>query len=110
MNQQDTIRILIVDDNAAVREGLATVLKLRGNMEIVAQAADGSEAVVQYRLHLPDITLMDMSMPKMDGLAATRAIVGEFPEARIILLTAFDGAERSAREAGGKAFVLKEAP
>ena len=107
--QNDLIHILIADDHAAVREGLTAVLKFRCNMDVIAEAADGSEALAQYRRHRPDITLMDMSMPKMNGLEATSAILSEFPGARIILLTAFDGVEVKARAAGAKAVILKEA-
>jgi len=109
MDQQEIIRILIADDHATVREGLAALLNPRQHLEVVAQAADGLEAIDLYRRHRPDITLMDMRMPRMDGVKAIRAIVSEFPEARIILLTAFDGEEENARQAGAKGFVLKEA-
>jgi len=109
MDQQAIIRILIADDHAAVREGLAALLNPRHHLEVVAQAADGLEAVDLYRRYRPDITLMDMRMPQMDGVTAIKAIISEFPEARIILLTAFDGEEEKALQAGAKGTILKEA-
>jgi two-component system, NarL family, response regulator len=102
------IRIVIVDDHDVVREGLAAILSRR-EMTVVGQASDGSEAIDLVRRHHPDITLMDLRMPKMDGLAATRAIVAEFPGARIIILTTFEGEEENALVAGARAVVLKEA-
>jgi two-component system NarL family response regulator len=107
--KEEPIRILLADDHAAVREGLTAILKLRHNVEVIATAADGKEAVEQYRRYRPDITLMDQRMPNMDGVEAIRTIVSAFPEARIIMLTSFDGEEEKAREAGARAFVLKEA-
>ncbi|MCW3054266.1 MAG: two component transcriptional regulator, LuxR family [Chthonomonadales bacterium] len=109
MDQQEIIRILIADDHATVREGLTALLNPRHHLEVIAEAADGLEAVELYRRYRPDITLMDMRMPRMDGVTAIRAIVSEFPAARIIMLTAFDGEEENARQAGAKGFVLKEA-
>src|SRR4051812_4543669 len=109
MDQEENIRILIADDHATVREGLVVLLNPRHHLEVVAEAADGLQAIDLYRQHQPDITLMDMRMPRMDGVTAIKAIVSEFPAARIILLTAFDGEEENARQAGAKGFVLKEA-
>lgn len=105
----NTIRILIADDHIAVREGLAAVLKLERDMEVVDQAGDGAEAIALFRLHQPDITLMDLRMPRLDGLQATRAILQEYPEARIVVLTAFAGEEENSLRAGAKATVLKGA-
>ena len=109
MDENLSIRIMIADDHAMVRDGLCAVLTWHSQMEVVAQASDGLEAVKLFRRFQPDITLMDMRMPQMDGLTATRTILAEFPEARIIVLTSFDGPKEASLLAGAKAFVLKEA-
>ena len=108
MNEKTRIRVLIADDHAMVREGLAGILKLH-KMQIVAEARNGVEALTLYREHRPDIVLMDMRMPVMDGLTATRALLAEFPHARILILTNSEAEEDSLR-AGAKALVQKDAP
>lgn len=110
LREAGPIRILVADDHAAVREGLSVYLSRRHNMEIVAMATDGQEAVMLYRKLQPDVTLMDIRMPRMDGLAATRTILHEDPEARIIVLTASEGVEEAALTAGARAVILKDAP
>ncbi len=102
-------RILIVDDHEVVREGLVGILT-RQKMQVVAEAVNGQEAIACYRQHRPDIVLMDLRMPLMDGLTATRAIVSEFPHAQIIILTNSEGEEENSRQAGAAAFVQKDAP
>jgi len=109
MEQSYLIRILIADDHLVVREGLAAILNPRVGVQVVAQARDGQEAVDLFHEHRPDITLMDLRMPRMDGLAATRAILADCPEARIIVLTAFEGEEGNSLRAGAKAIILKDA-
>jgi DNA-binding NarL/FixJ family response regulator len=104
------IRILCVDDHAVVREGIAVVLELQPDMKVVAAAGTGVEAVAQFRAHRPDVVLMDLQLPTMTGLEAIRAIRGEDPEARIIVLTMFHGDEDifQALQAGATTYLLKE--
>jgi DNA-binding NarL/FixJ family response regulator len=83
----EAIRILAVDDHPLFRNGIAALLATQPDMNLVAEAANGREAIQQFRAHRPDITLMDLQMPEMNGLDAMLAIRGEFPEARVIMLT-----------------------
>jgi two-component system NarL family response regulator len=104
------IRCLVADDHAIVREGVAATLELYDEMEVVARARNGKEAVALFREHRPDITLMDLNMAEMGGVEAITRIREEFPEARIIILTTYDGDEDIFRglRAGAKAYLLKE--
>ena len=83
------IRILTVDDHALVRKGIAAILASQPDMSVVGEASNGCEAVAQFRSHRPDITLMDLQMPEMNGLDAMVAIRGEFDDAKIIILTTY---------------------
>jgi len=105
------IRILTVDDHFLVRQGIAGLVALHPEMAVVAEAENGREGVQQFRAHHPDVTLMDMQMPEMSGLDAIIAIRGEFPEARIIVLTTYDGDAQALRalKAGARAYLLKNA-
>jgi DNA-binding NarL/FixJ family response regulator len=101
-------RVLLADDHPAMREGIRAML-MQGNMEVVAQAADGAEAVALYREHQPDLTLMDLHMPIKDGLAATAEILQDYPSALIVILTSYEGDVRVSRAlgVGARSYVLK---
>jgi DNA-binding NarL/FixJ family response regulator len=103
------IRILTVDDHPLLREGIAALVGRQTDMELVAEASSGREALEQFRKHRPDVTLMDLQMPEMDGIEATSVIRGEFPEARIIVLTTHAGDVQVSRalKAGARAYLLK---
>ena len=105
----DLIRILTVDDHPMLREGVASLVASQSDMELVAEASTGREALEQFRNHRPDITLMDLQMPDMDGIEAMVAIRDEFPEARIIVLTTYKGDVQVLRalKAGARAYLLK---
>ena len=104
------IRILSVDDHPLIRQGIAGLLAVQADMKLIAEAGNGREAIQQFRLHRPDITLMDLQMPEMSGLDAIIAIRGEFPEARIIVLTTYAGDVQALRalQAGARAYLLKD--
>jgi len=103
------IRILAVDDHQLVREGIAGFLAVQPDMTLVAQASNGREAIQQFRIHRPDVTLMDLQMPEMNGLDALIAIRGEFPDAKIIVLTTYEGDAHILRavKAGAQGYLLK---
>jgi two-component system, NarL family, response regulator len=104
------IRILTADDHPLIRAGLAAVLAAEPDVTVVAEAANGEEALERYWELRPDVVLMDLRMPVMDGLAATRAILTDSPEARIVVLTTYDGDEDIYRalEAGARGYLLKD--
>jgi DNA-binding NarL/FixJ family response regulator len=104
------IRVLCVDDHSLVRKGIASILANEADMKLVAEGANGRDAVELFRKHQPDVTLMDLRMPDLDGIEATREIRREFPEAKIIALTSFDGDQDIYRalEAGVRGYLLKE--
>ena len=85
------IRLLSVDDHPIVRDGIVRLIATQPDMKLIAEASDGQEAVEQFRKHQPDVTLMDLQMPNMNGIDAIGSIRGEFPEARIIVLTTYEG-------------------
>src|SRR5256885_7033685 len=103
------IRILAVDDHALLREGIAGLVVGQSDMSLGAQASNGREAIHQFRTHRPDITLMYLQMPEMNGIDAMIAIRHEFPEARIIVLTTYTGDVQIFRaiKAGAQAYVIK---
>jgi DNA-binding NarL/FixJ family response regulator len=110
MEQATPIRILSVDDHDLVRKGLAAILSTESDLELVAAASSGAEAIQLFRQHQPDVTLMDLRLTDMSGSEVTMAIRHEFPEARIIALTSYDGDQDIYRalEAGVRGYLLKE--
>jgi DNA-binding NarL/FixJ family response regulator len=106
----ETIRVLLCDDHVVVREGLARLLENAEGIEVVAVASDGEEGLEQARASRPDVVLMDLSMPRLDGVGATRAILAELPETYIVVLTSFADRERvlEAIDAGAAGYVLKD--
>lgn len=112
MSTTERIRIFSVDDHPLLHEGLATVIRHQADMQLVAEAENGHEAIQRFREHKPDVTLMDLRLPDMSGIDAMIAIRSEFPEARIIILTTFAGDVeiKRALESGAWAYVLKTTP
>jgi DNA-binding NarL/FixJ family response regulator len=112
MNDGTRIRILSVDDHALLREGIAMIINSQPDMVLVSQASGGNEAIEQYRHLKPDVTLMDLRLPDLNGIDALIAIRAEFPEARIIMLTTFEGDVEIQRalEAGARGYLLKNMP
>jgi DNA-binding NarL/FixJ family response regulator len=105
----NSIRILAVDDHPLVRQGISGLVVGQPDMEMVGEASNGREAIQQFRAHRPDVTLMDLQMPEMNGLEALMAIRGEFPEARVIMLTTYSGDVQVMRsmQVGASAYLLK---
>lgn len=103
------IRILIVDDHPVLREGVAAILETQADMVVVGEAGDGAQAVARFRELRPDITLMDLQMPGMDGVEAIKAIRSECPDARILVLTTYEGDVQAVRalKAGATGYLLK---
>lgn len=106
-----TISVMIADDHPITRDGLALILRSEPGISVLAQAGDGLEAVECYRASRPDVAILDLQMPRLNGLGATREIMREFPKARILLFTTYDGDEDiyRAMHAGARGYILKDA-
>jgi two-component system NarL family response regulator len=111
ISQSTVIRVLIVDDHSVVRQGLAAIINRDPEMTMIAQAENGQQAIACFRQHQPDVTLMDLRMPQMEGVEAITAICAEFKQARIIVLTTYDGDEDIYRglHAGAQGYLFKDA-
>jgi len=109
MNASQTIRVMLVDDHNVVRSGLATFLRAYENLELVGEARNGLEAVNLCHRNKPDVILMDLMMPEMDGIAATRAILADYPDIKIIAMTSFEEEElvQGVLAAGAISYLLK---
>jgi DNA-binding NarL/FixJ family response regulator len=112
MNGEGRIRIFCVDDHPLLRQGIAIVIKSQPDMQLVAEASNSQEAIQQFRRHRPDVTLMDLRLPDKSGIETLIAIRAEFPEARIIMLTTFEGDVEIQRAlaAGARGYMLKSMP
>ncbi|HEX8186230.1 MAG TPA: response regulator transcription factor [Blastocatellia bacterium] len=110
MSKDNPIRVLIVDDHFVVRMGLAALIGTQADMVVIAEAVNGRQAVESFRQHKPDITLMDLRMPEANGVEAIIEIRKQYPEARIIILTTYDGDEDIYRalQAGARGYLLKD--
>lgn len=110
MKNASPIRILVAEDHLIARVGVSTIVNLQPDMTVVAEAANGQQAVELYRAHLPDVTLLDLRMPIMSGIEAAAAIRRDFPRARLIALTTYGGDEdiRRALHAGVQAYLMKD--
>jgi DNA-binding NarL/FixJ family response regulator len=110
MPDQSSISVLVADDHPLIRAGLASFVATEPGLEVVAEAGNGEEALEKYRELRPGVVLMDLSMPVMDGISATRAILDEFPDAKVIVLTTYDGDEdiHRALDAGAMGYLVKD--
>jgi DNA-binding NarL/FixJ family response regulator len=109
-SSKNPIRVLCVDDHPLVRKGIASILANESDMLLVAEAGNGRDAIAMFQQHRPDVTLMDLRMPETDGITAVKLIREEFPDAKIIALTSYDGDQEIYRalEAGVRGYLLKE--
>ncbi len=108
-SEPDMIRVLAVDDHPLLRKGIAALFNAEPGMKLVAEASNGAEAIEKFRVHRPDVTLMDLQLPGLNGIEAINRILSEFPDARIIVLTTYTGDAQVVRalRAGARAYILK---
>jgi DNA-binding NarL/FixJ family response regulator len=106
------IRVILADDHPVVRDGLAAIVNQQSDMQVVAEAGDGEEALKLFDEHLPDVMVLDLRMPKRDGVAVVQAVLEKHPKARMLIMTTFDGDEDIFRSLsqGAKGYLLKDAP
>jgi DNA-binding NarL/FixJ family response regulator len=109
MGASSKIKVLCADDHPLMRDGIASALRAQSDMEMIAEASNGREAVKAFRQHRPDVTLMDLRMPEMNGIDATAAILQEFPHARVVILTTYPGDVTASRalKSGALGYLLK---
>ncbi|HEY4425075.1 MAG TPA: response regulator transcription factor [Pyrinomonadaceae bacterium] len=112
MSNKQSIRVFSVDDHPLLREGIATLVNNQSDMKLVGEASTGAEAIQQFKQHMPDVTLLDLRLPDMSGIDVLIAIRSEFPEARIVMLTTFEGdvEVQRALQAGARGYLLKNMP
>jgi len=113
MNETVTkIRVMLADDHPVVRDGLAAIVNQQPDMEVVAEAGDGEQAIAYYDQHLPDVLLLDLRMPKHDGVVVVQRVLESHPKARVLIITTYDGDEDIFRSLsqGAKGYLLKDAP
>lgn len=112
MSNKQSIRVFSVDDHPLLREGIATLVNNQPDMVLVGEASTGAEAIQQFKQHAPDVTLLDLRLPDMSGIDVLIAIRSEFPEARIVMLTTFEGdvEVQRALQAGARGYLLKNMP
>ena len=108
-SMKGSIRIMAVDDHPLLRQGIAALISTQSDMKLIAEACDGEEALAQFRLHRPDVTLMDIQMPNVNGTEAISRIRSEFPEAKILVLSTYAGDVQVLRaiKAGARGYLLK---
>jgi DNA-binding NarL/FixJ family response regulator len=106
------IRVILADDHPVVRDGLVAIVNQQSDMQVVAEAGDGEEALKLFDEHLPDVMVLDLRMPKLDGVAVVQAVLEKHPKARLLIMTTFDGDEDIFRSLsqGAKGYLLKDAP
>ena len=106
------IRVILADDHPVVRDGLANMVNQQADMQVVAEAGDGDEAITMYEQHNPDVMVLDLRMPKRDGVAVVEYVLGAHPKARLLIMTTYDGDEDIFRSLsqGAKGYILKDAP
>ena len=106
------ISVILADDHPVVRDGLAAIVNQQDDMEVVAEAGDGAEAIALYERHKPDVLVLDLRMPKCDGVAVVQHVLEKYPKARILIMTTYDGDEDIFRclSQGAKGYLLKDAP
>src|SRR3954466_13207733 len=112
MAESAKIRVFSVDDHPLLQEGIATIIRNKPDMLLAVEASNGREAIQRFREHLPDVTLMDLRLPDLSGIDAMIAIRAEFPDARVIILTTFEGDVEIQRalKAGARGYILKNMP